>query len=67
MELPSPSANSVPHVHEFRSETAASERVGKALGDVPPTFGWEFEPKTEQIMFEGGSLSPQVQGWMNPF
>jgi len=106
VELPPPSAKSVPHVHEFRSqsghmetilsETAASERggfdslpplsisptifwflksvilktVGKELGDVPPTFGWDlvvFEPKTEQIMSKGGSFESSSKGMDEPF
>ena len=39
--------------------------VGKKLGDVPPTFGWDlvvFEPKTEQIMFDGGSFESSSEG-----
>ena len=39
--------------------------VGKELGDVPPTFGWDlvvFEPKMEQIMSEGGSFESSSEG-----
>jgi len=39
--------------------------VGKKLGDVPPTFGWDlvvFGPKTEQIMSEGGSFESSSEG-----
>jgi len=44
--------------------------VGKKLGDVPPTFGWDlvvFEPKTEQIMSESGFLESLSEGMDEPF
>ena len=44
--------------------------VRKKLGDVPPTFGWDlvvFEPKTEQIMSEGGSFGSSSEGIDEPF
>ena len=44
--------------------------VGKALGDVAPTFGWDLvvlEPKTEQIMSEGGSFKSSSEGMDEPF
>jgi len=44
--------------------------VGKKLGDVPPTFGWDlvvFGPKTEQIMSEGGCFESSSEGMDEPF
>jgi len=43
--------------------------VGKELGDIPPTFGWDlavFEPRTKQIMSEGGSLKSSSEGMDEP-
>jgi len=43
--------------------------VGKKLGDVPPTFGWDlvvFEPKIEQIMSKGGSFESSREGMDEP-
>ena len=43
--------------------------VRKKLGDVPPTFGCDlavFEPKTKQIMSEGGSFKSLSEGMDEP-